>query len=70
MTDSTTIASEIAPDGAPTTLGEFLTALAAGPLLCGLRLNVGANSVVRARYARWRAAQERADFAKFPDVPE
>jgi hypothetical protein len=72
MTDSTPDASEIAPDGdaTPSSLGEFLAALANGPLLNGLRLNVGANSAVRARYARWVAAKQRAALTKFPAVPE
>jgi hypothetical protein len=58
------------PDGAPTPLGAFLAALANGPLLNSLRINVGASSVVRARYARWVAAKNRADLTKFPALPE
>jgi hypothetical protein len=69
MTNFTTITSEIDGAPAPSTLSEFLAALAAGPLLSGLRINVGAKSVVRARYALWLAAKERAALTKFPASP-
>jgi hypothetical protein len=68
MTDPTTFASNIAPDGA-TTLGEFLQALADGPILDAIRVNAGSKSSVRRRYARWLAAQQRAALTKFPATP-
>jgi hypothetical protein len=75
MPNSRTTSSKNSPDDAATPaprpeLGAFLQALANGPLLNSVRINVGASSAVRARHEKWLRAKKRADLTKFPALPE